>query len=52
MKGAICQLIKPRSTKVYSNGSIGYSFVYPENKNTAPNKAQRKTSAIFFNIFG
>ena len=50
MNGAICQLIIPISTKVYSKGSIGYNLVYPEKINTIPDKAQRIVNKIFLNI--
>ena len=51
INGATCQFIKPRSTKVYSKGSMGYNLVYPENINTAPIKAQSKPNRIFFNMY-
>jgi hypothetical protein len=50
IKGAVCQLPILRSTNVYSKGSIGYSLVYPENRNTTPIKAHSKLKDIFFNM--
>jgi hypothetical protein len=47
--GAISQL-KPRSTKVYSNGSIGYNLLYPEKMNIIPNREQRNIWKNFLTI--
>ena len=48
--GANLQPPIPSSTNVYSKGSIGYSFVYPLNKNTKPIIEQIIKNEILSNI--
>lgn len=50
MNGAVCQLPIPKSTKVYSKGSIGYNFAYAENKNTIPVSIDNEVRNNFFII--
>jgi len=50
IKGATCQLNIPISTKVYSNGSIGYNFKYPEIINTSPKSEHKTVKNIFLSI--
>ena len=47
IKGAKRQPPIPKSTNVYSKGSMGYSFVYPLYINTKPIKEQSKKKTIF-----
>lgn len=50
IKGAICQLKTPISTKVYSNGSIGYNLLIPENINMTPNAEHKIINSTFLII--
>jgi hypothetical protein len=50
IKGANCQLMKPRSTKVYSKGSMGFNLVNPEKMNTHPINIHNMPGTIFLII--
>jgi len=50
MNGANFHPPIPKSTKVYSNGSIGYNLVYALNKKTKPKTELSKKKSILIRI--